>query len=296
MRTLPSALAAHLAEGATTLCHAWRITRRDGVVLGFTDHDRDLLLDGVTMRAASGVAASDSALAAGLSVTGAELSGALSGEVLSDADLAAGLYDGAQVDLLLVDWSAPGTMLLLRRGTIGEVRSADGVFTAEIRALSDGLNQSRGRLFTAACDADLGDARCMVDLDAPAYSAAAEVGAVDGALRLRTSSLPAFAEGHFARGRLVFTSGANAGFATEVKSHRIEADEAVLRLWQRPPFAMTAGDAFRVTAGCDKQFATCRDSFANALNFRGFPHIPGNDFVITVAVPGEGGYDGGLVR
>ena len=294
MRTLDPALADHLASGVTTLCRAWRVTRRDGLVLGFTDHDRDLVIAGVTFLAASGIAGSESTQAQGLSVTGAELSGALSADALDGADLAAGLYDGAGVDLLLVNWQTPAQHFLLRRGTIGEVRSEDGVFTAEIRALADAFNQTRGRLFTPTCDADLGDARCGVDLAAPAHSATASVSRVDGALRLRMSGLDGFAAGAFARGRAVFATGANAGFATEVKAHLLDAEGVVLRLWQRPPFDVAEGDEITLTAGCDKRFATCRDRFANALNFRGFPHMPGNDAVISVAIPGEGGYDGSL--
>ncbi len=295
MRELPPAFAALLAEGATTLCHGWRLTRRDGVVLGFTDHDRDLDVEGLTFLAASGIAGSEITSAQGLAVTGAELSGALSADALSADDLAAGLYDGAAVELLLIDWSNPSNALLLRRGTVGEVKCEDGAFTAEIRSLADAFNETRGRIFTAVCDADLGDARCGVDLAAPACSATATVGTVEGSLRLSLGGLSAFAEGAFARGRLTFLSGANAGFATEVKAHLKAEGADVVRLWQRPPQEVRAGDGVRLTVGCDKQFATCRDRFANALNFQGFPHMPGNDFVITVAVPGEGGYDGKLL-
>ena len=211
MRALPPDLAAHLALGVTTLCRGWRLTRRDGVVLGFTDHDRDLEADGTRLRATSGIGGSESAMAQGLAVTGTELTGALSSDALSEADLAAGLFDGARVDLLLVNWADPTQFVLLRRGVIGEVRSADGAFTAEIRARTDALNESRGRLYTARCDADLGDARCGVDLGDPAYSASGTVSAVEGALRLKVAGLSAFAAETLARGRLVFTSGGNAG-------------------------------------------------------------------------------------
>lgn len=295
MRTLPPALAAHLSGAATTLCTGWRLNRRDGVVLGFTDHDRDLLVDGLLLKAASGIAGSESASAEGLAVTGAELSGALSADVLTEDDLAAGLYDGATVDLLLVNWAEPSSYALLRRGTLGEVRREDDRFTAEIRALTDALNQTRGRYFGIRCDADLGDARCGLDLTAPAFSGTGEVSAVEGALRLRVSGLSAFAEGAFARGRIRFVSGANAGFATEVKAHAHDGTDAVVRLWQRPPRPVATEDQVMLTAGCDKAFATCRDRFGNALNFRGFPHMPGNDFVVSVAIPGEGGYDGSIL-
>lgn len=294
MRTLPEALAGHLAGGVTTLCHGWRLTRRDGVVLGFTDHDRDLALDGLALTAASGIAASESATAEGLAVTGAELSGALAADALTEADLAAGLYDGAAVELFLVNWADPAAHLLLRRGTIGEVRRADGRFTAEIRAQTDALNQTRGRTYGTRCDADLGDARCKVDLSA--HSGRGIVRAVEGALRLSVSGLSAFPAEALARGRLTFASGANAGFSTEIKGHGRDGAMALLRLWQRPPFPVSEGNEVEVAAGCDKLFATCRDRFANASNFRGFPHMPGNDFVVSVAVPGEGGYDGSLIE
>lgn len=294
MRIFPPALAGHLAGGVTTLCHGWRLTRRDGAVLGFTDHDRDLVLDGLVLKAASGIAASESAVGEGLAVTGAELSGALSADALTEDDLAAGLYDGAGVELFLVNWADPGMRLLLRKGTVGEVRRVDGSFTVEIRALADGLNQTRGRVYGTRCDADLGDPRCTVDLSA--CSGRGTVQAVEGALRLSVSGLSAFAAETLARGRLTFASGANAGFSTEIKGHGREGAMALLRLWQRPPVPASVGDEVEVSAGCDKLFATCRDRFANAGNFRGFPHMPGNDFVISVAVPGEGGYDGSIME
>ncbi|MGR7993753.1 DUF2163 domain-containing protein [Xanthobacter sp. ZOL 2024] len=296
MRTVPTALASHLAGGATTLCSAWRLTRRDGLVLGFTDHDHDLDLEGLTLKAASGIAASEHASAEGLAVTGAELSGALSAEALSADDLAAGLYDGAAIELLRVNWADPAQHLLLTRGTIGEVRCEDGSFTAEIRSQTDALNQTRGRLYGVRCDADLGDARCGVDLAAAAYAASGVVVAIDSALRLRLEGLSDYAAETFARGTARFTSGANAGFSTEVKSHTLEDGVAAIRLWQRPPFSVAVGDEVALTAGCDKHFSTCRDRFSNHLNFQGFPHMPGNDFVLTVAVPGEGGYDGSLLE
>ncbi|MFG1478600.1 DUF2163 domain-containing protein [Xanthobacter sp. V4C-4] len=296
MRTLPSALASRLAGGVTTLCSAWRLVRRDGVALGFTDHDRDLLLEGLTFKAASGIAGSETTSAEGLAVTGTEVSGALSADALTEDDLVAGLYDGAAIELWLVDWSDPQARLLLRRGTIGEVRREDGRFTAEIRALTDAMNQTRGRLYATGCDADLGDARCGVDLSAPAWSGTGTVSAVEGTLRFQLAGLSAFAAAALARGRLAFTSGANAGFDTEIKGHDRSGAAAAVRLWQRPPFPVAVGDAVAVSVGCDKQFATCRERFANAANFRGFPHMPGNDFVIAVAVPGEGGYDGSLLE
>ncbi|OYX12459.1 MAG: beta tubulin [Rhizobiales bacterium 32-66-8] len=293
MRRIPPALQALLQEGATTLAHGWRLSRRDGVVLGFTDHDRDLVLAGLRFHAASGIAGSESAQELGLAVSGAELSGALSAEILSEADLSAGRFDGAMIDHLLIDWTSPETHLLLRRAQLGEVRREGGAFTVELRALSDALGQTRGRLFGALCDADLGDARCGVSL--ADHAATGTVTAVAGALQIAIAGLGDAPDGSFTQGRLAFTSGANAGLAVEVKRHARADSGGILDLWQRPPEAVAAGDGVRLTAGCDKRFSTCRDRFANALNFRGCPHMPGNDFVMAIAVPGEGGHDGSVL-
>jgi uncharacterized phage protein (TIGR02218 family) len=105
--------------------------------------------------------------------------------------------------------------------------------------------------------------------------------------RFATSGLSEFAKGWFERGRLTFTSGANAGRAAEVRTHRKETGEAVIGLWQPMHHDIEAGDAFVVTAGCDKRFSTCREKFSNDVNFRGFPHMPGNDFALTYARRGE---------
>ena len=105
------------------------------------------------------------------------------------------------------------------------------------------------------------------------------------------SGLGGFTAGWFERGKLVFTSGANEGAAMEVKAHALAPEGARLELWRRMARPVAEGDTFTVTAGCDKQFATCRAKFANGINFRGFPHMPGNDFVVARA--GQGPNDGG---
>jgi uncharacterized phage protein (TIGR02218 family) len=295
MRTIPPLLAAHLAGGATTLATCWLLARRDGIRLGFTDHDRDLVVDGVTCRAATGFDGSDATAELGLSVTGGEVAGALSDAGLNDGDIDAGLYHGARVETWMVNWSDPSQTMRMAVGWIGEIRRADGAFTAELRSVAQQLNQEQGRLFAKACDADLGDGRCRVDLTLPAWRGAASVATSDGAMRITTTGLGTFAADLFERGRLSWIGGANAGASTEVKAHRLEAGVATLDLWRPSARPIVAGDAFVVTAGCDKRFATCRDRFANSLNFRGFPHIPGNDKAMATAQPG-GRHDGSSLQ
>ncbi|TAK49751.1 MAG: DUF2163 domain-containing protein [Xanthobacteraceae bacterium] len=293
MRTVPPALQAKLDQGVTTLCRCWIVTRADGVVLGFTDHDEDIALGGVTCRAGTGFAASEATSRYGLAVDGAEVSGALADETLNEADLAGGRFDAARIVSWLVDWSEPGLKIHLSEGVLGEVRREGQAFTAELRGLADRLAQENGRYFTARCGADLGDARCGVDLSAGALIGAGEVDAVPSISVIVVQGLDGFAAGSFTAGRLTWTSGANAGLAVEIKEHRVGDDGVRLSLWSAMPEAIAAGDAFSVTAGCDKLFSTCRDRFGNGVNFRGFPHIPGNDFVMQYASAGDGGGNDG---
>src|SRR5690606_21665926 len=131
MRTLPEQLTAHLATGATTLCRCWRVTRRDAAVMGFTDHDEDLLFDGTTFRAGTGFEGAELEARFGLAVTGTEIHGALSAESLNEQDLAAGLYDNATVEIFLVNWTDVEQRILLRIGNLGEVRREGAAFAAE---------------------------------------------------------------------------------------------------------------------------------------------------------------------
>ncbi|MER2604808.1 MAG: DUF2163 domain-containing protein [Siculibacillus sp.] len=290
MKTLPPALAAALATGATTLAHCWRLTRADGRVLGFTDHDRPLAYDGVVHEAATGFTASEAVARADLSVGGLEVDGALTSEALTATDVEAGLWDGAAVEIDLVDWSDPARRVRLRDGRLGEIVRADGAFRAEIRSLAHRLDETRGRLFQHRCDADLGDARCGLAVEPEA----ATVVALAAAHRLVVSGLDGFAAAIFDRGLVRPLDGAAVGRATEIRTHELDGGAVVLDLW-RPLAGIAVGDHLAVFPGCDKRFETCRDRFANAGAFRGFPHIPGNDFL--VAAPGSAGVaeDGGVI-
>ncbi len=95
----------------------------------------------------------------------------------------------------------------------------------------------------------------------------------------------------FDHGVLTWTSGANAGQACIVAQFERQGLEQRIVLWRPPSETIAIGDGFSVVAGCDKAFATCKEKFSNTLNFRGFPHLPGNDAAYAY-VDGEGVFDG----
>lgn len=276
MRAVPEALRARLATGVTTLAHVWRLSRRDGAVFGFTDHDRDLVVDGLTCAASTGFRTGAIEKDLGAGADAARIEGVLSASAIVTEDLARGLWDGARVDVFRVDWSDPSLRVHLFAGRLGAVRQGPSAFLAELRGLDAALDAAFGRVYGRFCDADVGDARCGVDLSATTFRAEGVVASVLDARTFRVDGLAAFADGWFARGRIAWTDGGGG----EIAAHRVAGAHVTLEL-SAVSGAIATGDAFVVTAGCDKRAATCRAKFANILNFRGFPHMPGVDALIA---------------
>jgi uncharacterized phage protein (TIGR02218 family) len=123
MKTLPSGLETFLQSGVTTMVHCWKITREDGVVQGFTEHDSSLTFDSVTYLASSGFASTKIQFSLGLSVDNLEAIGALSSDTLNEDDLASGKYDNAAVDLWWVNFNNVTQRVLLTRGNLGRVKT-----------------------------------------------------------------------------------------------------------------------------------------------------------------------------
>jgi len=280
MRTIEAGLAAHLAQGETTLARCWRVIRADGTVLGFTDHDRMLTVDGTPCAPVHGLDGGDVPARLGAQVETGEVLGVLDSAAIAEDDILLGRYDGARVESWTVNWTDPAQALLLRVDTIGEIVREDGVFRAELRSPQQALNVTRGRLYQGLCDAAVGDARCGVDLGRPEFSGTATVVAVADAFHLSVAGLAGFEAGWFAFGTGRWTDGRRAGLTDAVLSHRRGAEGDSLGFAERVGDWVAPGDVLAVTAGCDRRFATCRAKFANAAGFRGFPHIPGSDYVL----------------
>jgi uncharacterized phage protein (TIGR02218 family) len=283
MRVLPSGLADAIDSGAASLATAWILTRADGVKLGFTDHDRDLALEGVICAAATGWTAGAAETDLGLKAGMATAPGALDSAAITEADIAAGRYDGAGVEAWRLDWTAPENAVLLWRGTIARLVRTGTAFTAEIEGPLWLLERSAGRTYGVLCDAVLGDARCALDVSGAAFNGTGAVASTSDDRRLLVTGIDAFAIGWFAGGRLTWTSGANAGAVQTAASHLVGETGVVLVLEEAALQPVAAGDAFAIRAGCDKRFATCFSKFANIANFQGFPDIPGDDFLAVNA-------------
>lgn len=286
MIPVPAALESHLQGDVTTHCFAWIIRRQDGVVLGFTDHDRTLSVNGVACEPQTGLSSSEASTTLGLSIAGGEVEGALSSAKINETDIENGRYDGAAIEVYLVNWSAPDQHMLLRRWTAAKISRSGASFVMELKGVAALFDAVRGRRIMRLCDASLGDGRCGVNLGDPRYCADGVVVTANGA-EVRASGLAGFASGWFANGYLTWTNGSNVGAKIRVLDHSGTA----LRLSEPPVLPIAASDSFRVVAGCDKSYVTCKAKFANGVNFRGFPHLPGNDAAYSY-VSGEQEYDG----
>lgn len=292
MSDYPQDLAAHFARTVTSLCHCWRLTTKDGAVSGFTDHDRPLLVDGTLFEPQTGFSASEARRSLGLAVDTLDVEGVLSSQKITPEDIATGLYDGASVETLLVNWRAPQQFVSVRTMSMGKITRADGHFVAELESMAHRLDQQNGRYVTRRCDAELGDGRCRVQLGQSVFNGSGIVDSMQGPDTLRVSGLDGFDPGWFSFGVLTWSNGARAGRSEHIVDHRVTSQGVLLTLQASVGPEITADDMFTVIAGCDKSFATCKKKFANSLNFRGFPHLPGNDAAYSYVSDG-GNFDGG---
>lgn len=274
------ALDLHLKTGTTGVSRCWRVTRADGETYGFTDHDCDLAFEGTIFRANSGLSAAALSQTTGLSVDNTEAVGALSDASITEADIFAGRFDGAEVEAWLVQWAAPENRVLQFRGSLGEITRANGAFSAELRGLAERMNVPTGRVYQRSCQAVLGDAACAFDLATPGYVTDAEVTTTDGRV-FTFDGTDTFQPRWFERGRLRVLTGAAAGLAGAIKLDRLTDGTRAIELWDHLRASIEPGDTVRLTAGCDKRMKTCRLKFANLLNFQGFPDIPGEDWQIA---------------
>lgn len=277
MREITEAMQVHLAQEVTTLATCWSIGRKDGVLFRFTDHDADLVVGGQVFTARHGINPTAVSAQLGLAVDNLELEGMLGEDGIAEADLLAGKFDHAAVRIFMVNYQAPDAgELPLAAGWLGEVQLNGGSFVAEIRSVSALLQQSVGEVYTNYCRARLGDGRCKLDL--AALTVTGTVGAVENAYQFH-DGVREEARNYFAYGMVTFTSGANEGLSMEVR----EFAGGRFSLFLPMPAPIAVGDGYRAVAGCDKAFGTCVGRFANALNFRGEPHVPGPDKMLETS-------------
>ncbi|RFB05937.1 DUF2163 domain-containing protein [Parvularcula marina] len=274
-------------EEAPSLCTCWRIIRQDDAEIGLTDHDRDISFTGTLFRSAGGAMGSSLEATASLSPDNADIIGVLDPDLLGADALEAGFFDEADIQVWRVDWADPDARLLLRTGRLGEVERTGEGFRAEFRSLKAQLGQVAGRIYGRTCDAALGDTRCGVDLQDTSYHMDGVISGGDSR-RLEVTVGTKRTAGFYTGGAVIIDDGPLAGVIRAIREHGDAGEDESILLWEALPQELSPGTSVRLIAGCDKQFGTCASKFSNQLNFRGFPHIPGNDVLMATARPGDG--------
>lgn len=272
-------LASHYEERVTTLATCWHITRRDGQVFRYTDHPFDLLVDGVTYIGSTGYTASGIASSARLNVDNLEVSGAIDSATITEADLLAGKWDFAEIRIFEVSYLNTGLgRHRLRRGWLGEIRTAGIGFTAELRGMMQVLQQHILRIVSSRCDAQVGDARCKINL--ATFTNGTVTGTITSVTNNRSFADSALtpATGWFDNGIITWTSGLNAGLQREVRTY---TTGGAILLVQAMPFNVAVTDAYSMTVGCDGTLPSCRDKFNNVINRRAFDFLPGVNRLVS---------------
>ena len=257
----------------TSAAYGWRLERRDGVTLGFTSHDRDVELDGLLYRASPGMVPSSITETSGLDTDGLDVRGAITADAIRADDLRAGRWDGTTLSIFLFDWSDPGAGIRpLARGELGAISHSGDNFEAELKGPAAQLNRPVAPFTSPGCRAAFCDA--AYGLSAARFTHRAKVAGVTGSVLTLMQPLPLSAN-VLAFGSLRWLDGANCGLTADI----LASDATTVQLASPPAFPVTANAKIELVEGCDRTLATCSSRFANAINFRGEPYLPGNDLL-----------------
>lgn len=261
------------------MAYCWSVTRTDGLVLGFTNHDMDIVIDGIVYEASTGFSASQIQQSLGLAVDNLEATGALSSAAITEVDIICGRYDDAEILLMWVDWQNPTDLVVVSRGNIGTIKREKRAFTVELQSLSHRMQQPIGYLYGRTCTARLGDFRCKKDITGVAFRGPGVIQTGGITRTLQVSGLSLYTNDWFTAGIMEVNSGANVGLDFEIKTHYKTSGVDFVELWVPPGLAFVSGDTAVFVAGCKKDSNTCFVKFNNIVNFRGFNLIPGTDSV-----------------
>lgn len=263
---------AWLDRDLTTTAYTWRLDRNDGVSFGFTSHDRDIVIDNFRYRATPGMVPSSIALNDSLDVDSVEIEGVLSASAVSEEDLTAGRWNGARLQIELIDWESPNEESQhLISGEFGEIIKSGDSFRVEILGPTSFLDEAIVPSTSPTCRARFGDKQCKLSLHGHQRELKLSV---QNGFEFQFAELEGTAS-DYAFGELRWLDGQNSGLSSAI----LKGEGNVIWLADLPTEPVMARDHALLTAGCDKNFATCRNRFANSLNFRGEPHLPGNDLL-----------------
>lgn len=262
-----------LAGAVTSAAYGWRLERRDGVTMGFTSHDQDILFDGLLYLASPGMVPSAITESSGLESNGLEISGAITNAAIREDDMSSGRWDGAHLTVFLFDWSqADNGQRILAEGELGEISYSRAGFQVDVKGIAAVLDAPVVPQTSPGCRAQFCDHDC--GLNYRRFTHAVTVHSYDNRQIIFAQDLPEI-NNAFGYGEVRFMDGVNSGLILPV----IRSGSNNIYLADEPASIPVAGDRAELLQGCDKVIATCANRFGNAVNFRGEPFLPGNDLL-----------------
>ncbi len=276
-KSLNATWTTHLSADVHTLFLAMQIIRTDGTQIFLVDHDEDINFAAATWRADLGFTASVIKQSSDLSVDNLTIEGLIDGSTITIDDIYMGKFDYAAVILYASNFKDPSQNVILKRGWIGEITINDDKWVAEVRGLTQALQQNIVDVYTAECKAALGDSACGITL--ATYTVTGTVTASTNRTTFSDSSRSE-ADAYFNHGKLTWTNGPNDDLSMEVKDFIGSSGQftCFMPMWNN----INVGHTYSVYAGCDKKWATCKNKFNNLVNFRGFPFVPTQGDVLKI--------------
>lgn len=278
MKKISTELQNLLNSEVTNTATCLLIILKDNSLLGFTSHDEDLEIDGINYNSNSGLELDKYSEDLSLKNDKFKTLSVLDSNYISEDDIISGRFDGAKIELFLVDFlNISLGKISLKKGYISKIINEGGKFNAEIESLSSKLKREITEIYSPLCRAKFGDEKCGFDKNSSKVTGT--ITSKEDNRKFTDSTRSEDTE-YFDYGVIKFLSGDNSGLQMEIKTFFTGGVfELVL------PFAkdIEVGDNYELYTGCDKRFSSCKNKFSNAENFRGFPHIPGTDNLLKGA-------------
>ena len=276
MRSIPSHIQDMIEEQLITLCTCWYVKLQGGQEYGYTSHDSDLSINGLTYKSSAGLTPTAVSASLGAQPGSADMHAIDDPSAQIIEDFLSGRYDGAEVEVFLVDPNAPEDgRVVLQHGKIADIEIQGSKLRAALKGLLEQLAMtSVVEVSSPACRATLGDGRCKVDLSS--YAVSGSITSLDSQTVFYDSNNN-HADGWFNQGKVVLQGGEECEINTWSKS------EHKFTLFLPPRTTLQQGMSYTAYPGCDRSLATCRDKFSNVANFRGEPYLPGRDKALSHA-------------
>jgi uncharacterized phage protein (TIGR02218 family) len=270
MKKISESFKEHLKKTVTTIASVWSIKLKNETIIGFTDHNEDILYENLLYKSGKAITVSVVESSTSLSADNFEIEAVLDPTFIHKEDVMNGLYDKAYVEYFIVNYADLSQgQILIRSGYIDEIRIVDHKFFAEIKGLSNELNKQTRSIYSETCRAQFKDQRCGAD-DSK-YIAVASITSVIGKEAIEIDS--ALTHPSIYRNAKLKILNDNKEEVLYIRS--VIGNKVCLH--ETNSVALKIDAKIILLPECDKNFRTCCDIFCNALNFRGEPFVPGID-------------------